>query len=87
MKEKRIQDISLEDAYAALLRADYINQFKRRTVGPVTEWDFAVLNDTRVSLAGRFVVIIPQGTYTMVRNETTWQWITITLPEEYNDRT
>jgi len=87
MKEKRITEVSLEDAYAALLRADYINQFKRRNLGPVSEWDFAVLHDTEVHLLGRFIVIIPEGTYTMVRNEATRQWITLTLPEEYDERT
>jgi hypothetical protein len=87
MKEKRIEDVSLEDAYAALLRADYINQFKRRNLGPVSEWDFVVLHDTNVHLLGRFIVVIPEGTYTMVRNEATRQWITLMLPEELNGRT
>lgn len=87
MKEKRIQDISLEDAYAALMRADWIHEFTRRNLGPVSEWSFSVLNDEKISLAGRFMVSIPQGMYVMVRDEASRRWIALTLPEEYDERT
>lgn len=83
-KEKRIDECTLDEAFHALNAVDYMTDFHRHTVGPVTEWVFTVRKDaTTLSNTTNLIVHVPAGTYTLVREEATRNWVTLTLPEGF----
>lgn len=85
-KEKRIDEVTLDEAFNALNAVDYISDFKRRNVGPVSEWTFTVREDaTALSNTTNLIIHIPAGVYTLVREEATRNWVTLMLPEDFNE--
>jgi len=83
-KEKRIDEVTLDEAFNALNAVDWITDFKRRNVGPVSEWTFTVRKDaTTLSNTTNLIIHVPAGTYTLVRNEANWNWVTLMLPEDF----
>lgn len=77
-----IKDVTLDEAYQALRAVDYISEFTRRKNGPVSEWNFVVKRDsTTLSNTCKLIVIVPAGTYTLVREEASRNWVTLITPE------
>jgi len=86
-KEMLITEVTLDEAFNALNAVDYMPEFRRATNGPVSEWTFTVLKDsTTLSNTVNLIVIVPAGTYTLVREEATRNWVTLIVPEEHNGR-
>ena len=85
-KEKRIDEVTLDEAYHALEAVDYMTDFHRHKVGPVDEWIFTVRKDmTTLSNTTNLIIHVPAGVYTLVRDETTRNWVTLMLPEDFNE--
>lgn len=74
-------EANLDMAYKALLKTDRMSLFERRTVGPVDECVFTVTEDSHAHI-DNYIVDVPKGVYVMVRNATTWDWITINKEED-----